>query len=59
VNQIKRMESLIKVYLSMDERRRQKMEMIAKSLLNLQILSDEEKSIPRVKNKIRRFMRIG
>lgn len=48
------MENLIKVYQAMDEQRRQKMEMMAKGLLNLQILSDEGKPMPIVKNKIRR-----
>jgi hypothetical protein len=40
VDQIKRIETLINVYQSMDEQRRGKMEQIAKGLLNVQMLTD-------------------
>ena len=43
MNQKKRVENLKSAYQSMDEERREKMELIANGLLSIQMLVDEEK----------------
>jgi hypothetical protein len=53
VNQEKRMETLIHVYQAMDEQRREKMELMAKGLLDVQMLAGGEKPMPGMKKKTR------
>ena len=52
MNQKKRVENLKSAYQSMDEERRQKMELIANDLLNVQMLVREKRSNSWVKKGI-------
>jgi len=54
MNQKKRVENLKRAYKSMDEERREKMELIANSLLNVQMLVCGKRPKPLVKKGVSR-----